>query len=225
LKRLAVEFCVVVDELNGRRNCDCILSVQSVDLHVARIPTWRLGNASAAVQYYSRGLQLNPNNDGLLARGILLYGRSERAIADLERAVQIGSPVVGPYLFLAHQYLATRRFEDCRSMCELGVRMRGSDNAKSQLEEWRAIAQAELNFPPEAVRAAFEKAVQLDPSNDLARRNQDSFEASIAGVGAVLALRRRFALAAYWNGLHRRIAPAQQGAWVGQSSDRGLLNG
>jgi len=110
-------------------------------------------------------------------------------------------------------------------MCELGVRMRGSDNAKSQLEEWRAIAQAELNFPPEAVRAAFEKAVQLDPSNDLARRNQDSFEASIAGVGAVLALRRRFALAAYWNGLHRRIAPAQQGAWVGQSSDRGLLNG
>ena len=57
--------------------------------------------------------------------------------------------------------------------------MRASENAKSQLEEWRAIAQAELGFPPEAVRTAFEAAVRLDPSNELARRNQDAFEASL----------------------------------------------
>ena len=139
-----------------------------------------LGNTGAAVDYYSRGLQTNPNNDGLLAaRGILLYGTSPRAISDFEQAVALGSPVVHPYLFLAHHYLATNRFEECRVMCEAGLRMRGSDTAQSRLEEWRAIAQAILGFPPEAVRAAFEAAIRLDPSNELARRNQNAFEASL----------------------------------------------
>ena len=139
-----------------------------------------LGNSGAAANYFSRGLQVNPNNDGLLtARGILQYGTSPRAISDFEQAVGLGSPLIWPYLFLAHHYLATSRFEQCRFMCETGLRMRGSDTAKSQLEEWRAIAQAELGFPPESVRAAFEAAVRLDRSNELAKRNQDAFEASL----------------------------------------------
>jgi len=139
-----------------------------------------LGNTAAAVQYYSRGLQLDPNNDGLLvARGILQYGTSRRAITDFDQAVRLGSPVVWPYLFLAHHYLKTNRFEDCRVMSEAGLRMRGSDTAKSQLEEWRAIAQAELGFPLDAIRAGFEAAVRLDPTNELARRDQDAFEASL----------------------------------------------
>jgi len=139
-----------------------------------------LENSGAAVTYYSRGLQVKPKEDGLLvARGILLYGTSPRAITDLEQAASLGSPVVWPYLFLAHHYLATSRFEQCRAMCETGLRMHASDTAKSQLEEWRAIAQAELGFSPDAVRAAFEAAVRLDPSNEVAKRNQDAFEASL----------------------------------------------
>jgi tetratricopeptide (TPR) repeat protein len=136
-----------------------------------------LGDAGAAVHYYSRGLDVNPNNDGLLvARGILLYGTTPRAISDFEQAVELGSPVVWPYLFLAHHYLLTNRFEECRVMCDMGIRMRGSDSAKSQLEDWRAIAQAELGFSPELVRAAFEAAIRLDPSNDIAKRNQAAYE-------------------------------------------------
>ena len=139
-----------------------------------------LGNVGAAVTYYTRGLQVNPQNDGLLvARGILRYGTSPRAVTDLEQAVGLGSPVVWPYIFLAHHYLITNRFEDCRLMCETGLRLSGSDTAKSQLQEWRAIAQSELGFSAEAVRSAFEAAVRLDPSNELARRNQDAFEASL----------------------------------------------
>jgi hypothetical protein len=139
-----------------------------------------LGNSTAAVESYSHGLQVSPNHFGLLAaRGILLYGSSPRAIADFEDAVRLESAVIWPYLYLAHHYLATSRFEQCRMMCETGLKMQGSDTAKSQLEEWRAIAQAELGFSPEAVRAAFEAAIRLDPSNDLARRNQAAFEASL----------------------------------------------
>ncbi|MDZ4685663.1 MAG: hypothetical protein SH850_11410 [Planctomycetaceae bacterium] len=139
-----------------------------------------LGNTGAAVNCYSRGLHTNPDNDGLLvARGILLYGASPHAISDLERAAGLGSPVVWPYLYLAHHYLISGQFERCRMMCETGLRMPGSDAAKSQIEEWRAIAQAELGFPPQAVRVAFEAAVRLDPSNELAKRNQTAFEASL----------------------------------------------
>jgi tetratricopeptide (TPR) repeat protein len=139
-----------------------------------------LGNAGTAVDCYSRGLRVNPNNDGLLtARGILQYGSGPRAIHDFEQAIALGSPLIWPYLFLAHYYLTTRQFERCREMCEAGLRKRGSDMARGQLEEWRAIAQAELGFPPDLVRAAFEEVFRLDPSNDMARRNQAAYEASL----------------------------------------------
>jgi tetratricopeptide (TPR) repeat protein len=142
-----------------------------------------IGDAGAAVLYYSRGLEANPKNDGLLvARGILLYGASPRAVSDFEQAVELGSPIIWPYLFLAHHYLITSQFDRCRAMCESGLKMRGSDAGKSQLEEWRAIAEAELGFPPELVRIAFDSAIRLDPSNDLAKRNRASFEAALAAL-------------------------------------------
>jgi hypothetical protein len=166
-----------------------------------------LGNTGAAVASYSLGLRANPNNDALLvARGLLRYGASPAAVTDFERAVRLGSPVVWPYLFLAHHELTAGRFEQCRAMCELGLRRRGSKIAKSQLEEWRAIAQAELGFPRDSVRAAFEQALRLDPSNELARRNLAAFEASVGRPGSgwerkTLATLRQFGLA------ERRLAP------------------
>lgn len=139
-----------------------------------------LGNAGAAADFYTRGLEVGPDEGSLLlARGVLLYGSSPRAVIDLERAVQLGSPVVWPYLFLAHHFLITNRFDPCRAMCETGLKMQGSDTAKSHLQEWRAIAQAELGFPRESVRAAFEAAIRLDPSNEQAKRNYKLFEASL----------------------------------------------
>jgi len=139
-----------------------------------------LGDAGAAVAFYSRGLQMNPSNDALLvARGILLYGSGPRAIEDLERAARLNTPMVWPYLFLAHHYLITGQFEHARVMSEAGLSRHGSNTAKSQLQEWRAIAQAELGFPPELVRLVFEAAVRDDPNNELAERNRVVFEASL----------------------------------------------
>jgi tetratricopeptide (TPR) repeat protein len=139
-----------------------------------------LGDFQHALDYYSRGLRANPYNDGLLtARGILLYGSSSRAINDFELAVRNGCPVVWPYFFLAHHYLISRRFEDCRQMCERAGQMEASDAVKSELADWLAISQAELGFPLELVRAAFDKAIQLNPANERARRNLSAFESAI----------------------------------------------
>ncbi|HBH50676.1 MAG TPA: hypothetical protein DDY91_02165 [Planctomycetaceae bacterium] len=139
-----------------------------------------LGNSQAAIQTYTRGLRLMPDHEGLLvARGIQQYGESPQAISDLEKAVRLGSPAVWPYLFLAHHYLTSGRFEECQMMCENGLKRQASNRTMSQLQEWQAISQAELGFPTHLVRVSFETATQLDPSNETAQRNFDAFEESL----------------------------------------------
>jgi tetratricopeptide (TPR) repeat protein len=138
-----------------------------------------LGRGQAALEFYSRALQLDPYNDALLiARGILLYGTSPRAITDLELAIRSGSPLVWPYVYLAHHSLLHGRFEDCRRLCERALSMSGSAAVMSEISEWMGIAQAELGFPAEMVRASFDNAIRLDPSNERAGRNLDAFEAT-----------------------------------------------
>ncbi len=138
-----------------------------------------LGETQRAAESYSRGLKLAPDNDELLvARGMLLYGTSARAISDLERAVRLRSPVIWPYFFLAHDHLCNKRFEECRTLCEQALDMPGSAAVKSELCEWIAISQSELGFPAEMVRASFENAIRLDPSNERAGRNFAAFESA-----------------------------------------------
>ena len=138
-----------------------------------------LGKWQAALEFYSRGLQLDPYNDALLvARGVLLYGTSPRAIADLETALRTGSPLIWPYVFLAHHYLLNGRFEECRKLCERALGMKGSPAVMSEVSEWTAIAQAELGFPAEVVRGSFDNAIRIDPSNARAKRNLAAFEAA-----------------------------------------------
>ena len=142
-----------------------------------------LGEYQAALQYYSQGLQVDPNNLALLtARGLLLYGVSPRAISDFELAIGLGCLLAWPHILLAHHYLISERFEECRRMSERALQIQAPDAIRSELAEWGAISQAELGFPPELVRAAFEDALRIDPANDRARRNLAAFEEAIRSV-------------------------------------------
>ena len=142
-----------------------------------------LGDNQTAVQCYSRGLQLDPNNDALLtARGILLYGSNPLAVVDFELASKRDCPVAWPYFYLAHHYLASGRFKECRAMCERAAHLPAPDSVRSELAEWKAISQAELGFPIALVRASFEEALRRDPSNDRARRNLSLFEAAVGPI-------------------------------------------
>jgi tetratricopeptide (TPR) repeat protein len=143
-----------------------------------------LGKTQAAVDYLTKGLQVDPYNDALLgARGALLYGATPRAITDLEVAIQNGSQEIWPYFFLAHHYLMTGRFDECRAMCERASHLPASAAVRSELAEWVAISEAEQAFPAEKVRASFEIAIRLDPANEWARRNLAAFEAALALPG------------------------------------------
>ncbi len=136
-----------------------------------------LGERQPAESSFTRGITADPSNDGLLvARGILLYGESPRAVKDLELAIQYGSPEILPYFFLAHHSLTSGQLEQCRTLCERALEMEGSDTIKSELAEWLAISQSELGYPAEIIRESFDRAIRHDPSNDRARRNLAAFE-------------------------------------------------
>lgn len=135
------------------------------------------GEHQAALNCYSLGLRFNPRDHVLLMhRGMLLYGESHQAVDDLRLAIEYGATDIWPYLFLAHHNLVGGEYDRCRSLCEQGMQLEGVQSAKSELAEWLAIARAELGFPADMVRSAFEEALRLDPSNDRARRNLATFE-------------------------------------------------
>lgn len=168
-----------------------------------------LGENQSAASYYSRGIAADPSNDGLLvARGILLYGESPRAVKDLELAIRDGSSLIWPYFFLAHHYLVSGLFEPCRSLSERALGMKGSDAVKSELAEWLAISQSELGYPAEIVRESFDSSIRFDPSNERARRNLAAFEAATRPIPAsVYETRDRSAIRV--SGLsERRLHPA-----------------
>ena len=90
------------------------------------------------------------------ARGMILYGSHNQAIEDLERAVQLDSPLIWPYAMLAHHALNTHRYKECIRLCEQALMRKGSAAVKSEIQEWEAIAQAALEYSPGSIEQAFE---------------------------------------------------------------------
>ena len=141
----------------------------------------RLGDFRTALQYYNLGLSVDPRNEALLvARGTLRYGVDLLAADDFEQAIRCGSTMVWPYFFLAHHHLVNNRFDACRRMCERGLELTAPDEVRASLNEWVAISETELGFPPELIRSAFEEAIRLAPDVDRIRRNLGKFEIGAA---------------------------------------------
>jgi tetratricopeptide (TPR) repeat protein len=168
-----------------------------------------LGEKQAALAYYSRGLITAPTSAALLiARGVLLYGESPRAIDDLKLAIQHGPPSDLPYFLVAHHYIVTGQFEHARFHCERGLEMRGWDSVKSELAEWLAISQSELGFPADTVRGSFDTSLRFDPSNERARRNLAAFEAAARPI-PIGVYETRTTVAVRASGMsERRLKPA-----------------
>jgi tetratricopeptide (TPR) repeat protein len=131
-----------------------------------------------AFDYYSEAIRLDPGNSTLyLARGKLLYGDDPAvAIEDLETAVTLKEPLVWPYLFLSHYYLGTGQYEKVLNLAAAGLALPSIGRVRSSLLEFRAIAEAQLEFPKNIVRRSFEEAIRNDISNQRALRNLEAFD-------------------------------------------------
>lgn len=137
-----------------------------------------LGHGDDAIQCFNQGLLLHPTNDALrVARGIHLYGiDTERSVADFVVATQLHSPLVWPYLFLAHYYLSKGKMEDCLRYSSEALQRSRHSQITADCLEWIAICQATLKYPRNTVLSTFEEALKLAPDCERIKTNKASFE-------------------------------------------------
>ena len=119
-----------------------------------------------------------------MTRGILLYGESPREVKDFESAIQSGSTAIWPSFFLAHHSLLGGLFERSRYLSERALEMDGSDAVKSELAEWLAISQSELEYPEEMVQGVVRPFHPPRPFETAGASNLAAFEAAARPIPA-----------------------------------------
>jgi len=142
-----------------------------------------LGDVNGAHDSYSDALKVDPKNDAALtARGLLLMNTDERAAErDFERAVQSGTPLVWPYLYLAPMYLGREEYRACIQVCSAAFKhaLDQGDEQRANFYEWLAIANRACRAPEPIVEDLFARAGERAPLNlriDENRRRQRDWE-------------------------------------------------
>jgi tetratricopeptide (TPR) repeat protein len=135
---------------------------------------WQLARGA-----YDRALQVSPDDPILLsARGLLLTRLDPQgAILDFTRAVDRGTVLAAPHLHLAHDALVRRDYVRCLELCIriLSLPQKPHPRLLATALQWLAIAQFELDGPPDVVRQNFVTALDLDPLNEQIRSNFERF--------------------------------------------------
>ncbi|HSN98129.1 MAG TPA: hypothetical protein VLS89_07520, partial [Candidatus Nanopelagicales bacterium] len=139
----------------------------------------RLGDGDSALHAYTEALGVDPDSDAALtARGMLLMARAEvpRAREDFERAIELGTPLVWPYLYLAFQGLKASEYERCIELCRRGLVRTEDDRLRGALYEWMVISELMLlRSPPSIVEELFERALDMAPFNVRISRYRESY--------------------------------------------------
>lgn len=133
----------------------------------------RLSRREAALNAFSRAMH-SPKfrSTALVARGMLLLAESrQEALADFEQAVADGTPLVAPYIHLAHDALTQNNYARCLPLCDQALDRTRDSRLRAVVLQWEAIAGFELKAPIEQVHRMFEVALTLDPINPEIQHN------------------------------------------------------
>lgn len=146
------------------------------------------GRDDLAEVAFSEALRFDPENDpALTARAFARLSKDpERAAEDFRLAAARRTPLVWPYLYLAHSYLETESYDACIETCELGLERAQSQEHRANLYEWMAIANAALSAPPRRVEELFELAIANAPFNLRIHRNRELSRAAYADEGRIV---------------------------------------
>jgi tetratricopeptide (TPR) repeat protein len=133
----------------------------------------RLGNASAAVEVYSRALKAHPSSSQLLTmRGLALYPHNiPSALRDFVLATRAGARLIWPWYILASHSLAEGAYGDALWFAIQASERPGNSSARAETYETIAIALARLGEPIARVLENLEMAARLDPANERIRAN------------------------------------------------------
>jgi hypothetical protein len=102
-------------------------------------------------------------------------GRAD-AFDDLQRAVELGTTLVWPYLELARQAINSNDLDRALEFSRLGLQKASDDATRAELLNIEAVAFWTKDAPGEVVRGTFQEAANLDPSNDEVRFNLQVLE-------------------------------------------------
>ncbi len=137
-----------------------------------------LDRAEDSLRVFDEAVARFPENTTLLTARALLkqeLGRPD-AIDDFRDAVNRGTIAVWSYIEVARHALQDGQNHEALELCRRGITLAQRNNVAAILFELLAIALLRLNDSTDAVRAAFQRANELDPLNDDIRVNRESFE-------------------------------------------------
>lgn len=149
----------------------------------------RLGATGDARCSLDRALTLDPNfAEALMSRGTLLYDcEREQAVKDLRRAVELAGTLPWPCFLLTQDALENQHFEEAIHLSKAALRSNSSHCLRAHCLQSMAIAMANLDYPPDAVRAVFQDAIQLAPDEVQFQKNLAHFENAVRTASAGLA--------------------------------------
>ena len=138
-----------------------------------------IGRANESLAVYDEAVSRFPEDTTLLtARGLRRQklGRSD-AIDDFRRAVERGTSAAWAYVELARDELRQGRSELAFDLCKRALRSRNTTRPfRRRSSKLTAIAMVRRHESTDAIRAAFQRAGELDPLNEEIRMNRDRFE-------------------------------------------------
>lgn len=142
-----------------------------------------LGRTSESLQVYDEAVRRFPENTTLLsARGLLKQELGlPDAVDDFREAVARGTSVAWAYIELARDVLRKGGSEEAIRLCKRALPLAQRDTTlQATLFELMAIASLRRDGSADVVRAAFQKAGELDPLSEEIRINRSRFESFAA---------------------------------------------
>lgn len=137
-----------------------------------------------AKQAYTAALAVDPESDAALtARGLVSLDTDRAAaLRDFERAVKKGTPLLWPYLYLAHDALQSGEFRRCLDMSQQAMARTRAPVLRANLMEWMAIASLVLSPGSKMSVALLQDAQAANPLSDrIAANLQDLIAGKPAG--------------------------------------------
>jgi tetratricopeptide (TPR) repeat protein len=139
----------------------------------------KLHQTSDAEEALTFAMAIDGNSPDLYAaRGKLRYPKEE-GIKDLLAAIQLGTPAVWPYLWVARYYFDKKEYEQCLAICEAGAVRRTTSRVRSELWQLAAMARASISPSWEDVSRLFELALKEDASHPRAKKNYMIFQSAV----------------------------------------------
>lgn len=173
------------EQLQSQGDREPLAAVLAAAFATKALSLQRLAKLDEALKVFDVAIKEFTDNSVLLtARGLLKQQLCRLdAIDDFQKAVDLGTPVVWPYLEIARNALRERQWEKAISFCRLGIWRAGQPSVRAVLFDLLAIAQFEHGDPSEEVRSAFQTAHTRDPLSEEIRSHFDAFnERSVAGT-------------------------------------------